>query len=63
MSKRTIPLIPKSGDHARTRFDEAVRENLQILMGQRVDPIAPLPSSANLANVIAKINELIDRLQ
>lgn len=63
MSKRIIPQVPKSGDHARMRFDEAVRENLQIMTGQRVDVLAVLPSSASLADVIAKINEIVNRLQ
>ena len=63
MSKRVIPPTPTSGDHARQRFDEAVRENLQIITGQRVDPLAALPAGASLADVIAKLNELIGRLQ
>lgn len=63
MSKRIIPPVPKSADLARVKFDEVVRENLQIITGQRVDPIAELLSTDSLDDVILKINELIRRLQ
>lgn len=63
MSKRIIPPVPKSSDLARTKFDEAVRENLQIITGQRVDPVAELLPTASLDDVILKLNELIRRLQ
>lgn len=42
-----------------------VIENVEQLTGQRtgLDPIAALPSGAQLADVIRKINEIIQRLQ
>lgn len=63
MSKRIVPQPPKSTDPARTKFDEAVRENLQIITGQRVERIADLLPTASLDDVILKINEVIRRLQ
>lgn len=39
-----------------------VKENLDQLTGRRGGPIEPLPETASLASVIAKINEVIDRL-
>ena len=62
MSKRAMTL-PKSVDAARTRFDEAVRENLQIITGQRGDRLAELPSTATQAEIIDKLNEIIRCLQ
>lgn len=62
MKKRPIPLAP-AGDAARARFDSAVKENLEILMGQRGGRIEPLPASASTADIIAKINEIIERMQ
>lgn len=32
-------------------------------MARRVEPIRPLPADATLAQVVAKINELLARLQ
>lgn len=63
MSKRIIPSVPKSADQARIKFDEVVRENLQVITGQRVAPITELLSTASLDDVILKVNELIQRLQ
>lgn len=62
MSKRIVPPVPKPGEN-RMKFDEAVRENLQIITGQRVDALVALPSDASTDEIIAKINEVIARLQ
>lgn len=60
MSKRAIPL-PPTGENQ--KILGAIRENLQIITGQRGAPIAKLDTTATLADVIAKVNEIIDRLQ
>lgn len=60
--KRAIPQVP-AGDLQRVRFDEAVKEDLEYLMGQRGGKIKPLEPTATLADVIAKVNELVERLQ
>jgi len=62
MKKRAIPKTPSPGED-RAAFDQAVRENLQIIMGERAGRIAPLGQSATLSEVIAKMNEILVRLQ
>lgn len=62
MSKRSIPQVPKPGE-PRDRFDQALKENIEVITGQRVDKIKQLPSTASTDEIIAKINELIARLQ
>jgi hypothetical protein len=44
-------------------FLAPVYENLEILTGVRVAPIEALPENATLEEVVAKINEIIARLQ
>lgn len=43
----------------------AVKENLEIITGRRngAAPLAPLAPDASLADAVAKINELLERLQ
>lgn len=60
--KPAIPSAPKPGDR-RERFDQAVRENLEIITGRRGEKIKPLADGASLADVVAKVNEIIARLQ
>jgi len=59
--KPAIP--PAPSDPQRARFDGALKECLEILMARRVEPIRPLPADATLAQVVAKLNELLVRLQ
>lgn len=62
--KRSIPAIPRSAVGTdRGPFDSALKENLEILLGQRVDTVSPLALTATNAQIIAKINEVIARLQ
>lgn len=64
MKKRAIPGVPAPGeDMARQRFDAAVKENLEILSGQRGGRIAALPAGATLEDAVAKINEILARMQ
>lgn len=62
MRKRAIPQAPK-GQESRGRFDEAIKENLEIICGQRNSKVDLLPDNASNAEIIAKINELIALLQ
>lgn len=62
--KPQIPPIPPSslaGD--RKPFDVAVKESIEIITGIRGEPIKTLPTTASLADVIRKVNEIIARLQ
>jgi hypothetical protein len=44
-------------------FDEAVKENLEAIMGFRGGKIAPLPNAATTDEMVVKINEIIEKLQ
>jgi len=57
--KRAIP-SPQANQQD---INRAVKENLEQIMGQRLDPIKPLSTGASNADAIAKINEIIARLQ
>lgn len=62
MKKRAIPSIP-IGQQPREKFDTALKEDLEIIMGQRGARVGALPATATLAEVIAKVNEILTRLQ
>lgn len=61
--KRPIPTVPTTPDPARRAFDQAVKENIDVLTGKQGGKIAPLETTANLADVIRKINEILGVLQ
>ena len=61
-SKRGIPRVP-IGQQPRDKFDAAVKENLEFIMGQRGGRVEPLADTASTADIIAKVNEIIQRLQ
>lgn len=63
MTKRAIPAVARPDDPAQSKFNQAVKENLEVLTGQRAGRIATLDASASTAQIISKINEIIDRLQ
>lgn len=58
--KRAIPTPALSNQ---TRFNEVVKENLEVLSGLRGGKIKELPSTASAADVIAKVNEILKRMQ
>jgi hypothetical protein len=60
--KPGIPSIPKPGDD-RSRFDSAVKESLETIMGRRGVAVTPLAEDASLSDVIAKLNDVIELLQ
>lgn len=63
MKFRSIPQIPISADPQTKAFLAALKENFEIMAGQRGGRISALESSATNAEIIAKINEIINRLQ
>lgn len=62
MKKPAIPQVPKLQE-PRDRFDSSVKETLEILTGRRGTPIADLATTATTAQIIAKINEILDVAQ
>lgn len=62
MKKPAIPQVPQ-GNQPRAAFDQSVKETLEIVTGRRAGRIEPLPAGASTDDVIAKVNEIIARLQ
>lgn len=60
--KPGLPPIPKQGEE-RVRFDGAVKESLEVLMGRRQAAIKLLETNATADDVLAKVNELLTLLQ
>lgn len=61
MKKPSIPSFNlKDGELQRVLL--ALKENAEILNGTRTNKISALPSTASSSDVIAKLNEIIDRL-
>ena len=60
--KKRIPNIPPSTG-VRKVFDEAIKENLEVIMAHRGIPLEVLATTATLDDVIAKVNAIIERLQ
>jgi hypothetical protein len=63
MTKRTIPTVPRAADAETQRFLAPLKENLEIISGQRGGLVEKLPSTATTAQIIEKINAILDRLQ
>lgn len=63
MSKRAIPPVPATADPAMARTLQAIKEDLEIIIGHRGGRVEKLGASATTDQIIAKINELIDRIQ
>ena len=62
MKKPALPSVPGHGVR-RWEFDARIKELLEILTGRRGGVITPLKSDASQADIIAKVNEIIARLQ
>jgi len=62
--KPSIPHIV-TNEPGMQEFAGAVKETIEIITGRRrgAEKITPLASTATLADVVAKVNELLDRLQ
>lgn len=64
MPKRAIPAVPPSArEQGRVAFDDAMKDNMERLVGKRGGLIVALPPDATTAQIISKINEIIERLQ
>lgn len=62
MKKPSIPRVPLPADD-RARFDGALKETIEIITGRRGERIEPLPAGASNDQIVAKINEILTRLQ
>ena len=62
MAEPKKPAIPSPDTPG---FDEAVKENLEIITGRRpkVAKIEKLATTATTADIISKVNALLDRMQ
>jgi hypothetical protein len=61
MKKPSIPAVVVR-DQAIASLLKPMKENIEIINGQRGGSLTKLNSSATLSEVISKINEIIDRL-
>lgn len=64
MTKAAIPVV-RTQQPELDRAMAAVKQNLDAITGQarNTPKLAPLPSTATLADVIERLNTLLDRLQ
>lgn len=64
MKKAALEAL-KTGDTALDRFSAAVKQNLDQITGQTkgASYLQPLPSTASLAEVIARVNAIASRIQ
>ena len=62
MKKPGIPTIPPGKDPDTYNVLSTIKETVEILTGVRGGKISTLSSAATTAQIIAKINEIINRL-
>ena len=64
MKKAAVPTLA-TPDAALGAFASAVKQNLDAITGQArsTKKLAPLPADATLPEVVARLNELLERLQ
>jgi hypothetical protein len=64
MSKPAIPAV-RTGQVELDRTLSAVKQSLDAITGQarNAKRMEPLPDSATLAQVVARVNQLVERLQ
>lgn len=62
MRKPAIPSVQGVTDKQVSALLRPIKENLEILTGQRGGSLTKLDDSATLSQVISKLNEVIDRL-
>lgn len=62
--KANIPRVPPQRDNDTYRVLDALKQNVEDITGQRGNgKIEALASTATTADLIAKVNEIIARLQ
>lgn len=56
---------PKTGSAQLDQFLQAIKQTLDAITGQarNVERLEPLPTTATLAQVIARLNEIVARMQ
>ena len=62
MKKPAIPSVMSVTDQKVAALLRPMKENIEILTGQRGGSLTKLDTSATLSQVIDKLNEVIDRL-
>ena len=62
MRKPAIPSLIGIQDRSIATVLSPMKENIEILNGTREGLLVPLPTDATLAQAVAKINEIIARL-
>jgi len=64
MKKAAVPTVRTGQPNVDRAFD-AIKQNLDAIMGQTrgLDKLQPLPSTATLAQVITRLNEILARIQ
>ena len=60
---RAIPAVEGVQDFTTSNILGAIKETVEKGFQRRGSRTAPLPTSATTAQIIAKINELIDRIR
>jgi hypothetical protein len=63
MKKPGVPALPPQPSTPMAEYLRAIQSNLEIVTGRRGGRIGELPANASNAEVIAKINEILRRLQ
>lgn len=63
MSTSKPAIVVRTLDPATRRTLDEIKETIEIITARRGSPIATLPASAPLADVVAKVNELLGLLQ
>ncbi len=61
--KPGLPDTPLGFTPKQREFIDALRVNLEVIMGRRGTKIAPLSSNAQLSDVINTVNQLLTTLQ
>lgn len=64
MSASSIPVV-QTGDQNTRMAHQRVKERLDVLAGltKNTLPLEPLPTTASLADVITRLNEILERMQ
>ena len=64
MSASSIPVV-QTGDQNTRMAHQRVKERLDVIAGltKNTLPLDPLPTTASLADVITRLNEILERMQ
>lgn len=62
MKKPAIPAVSGITDQVVASLLRPLKENVEVMNGVRGGPLQKLPANASLSDVIAKVNEIIGRL-